>query len=379
MFGTLIIGMAAAVVVATTEPAHPGDPGDQGAPAALEEPGVAVPEEAAPAEPDAVASPELQVDVNLPDLAWLADGRVELLRRFLASHPDWRVEREHRQIRQNGQMLPLPGDIVAVRCDRSITLGKQSGGTISNGYESFGEIREERPGTRRVSIRPEGQRRMLFRFADEATAQGGYQSRARVVVSPTAGVTALKVGSYLGTHSTLVVGQRGVWVELFESVDVKDRAQTRAMLGECAELLAAVRAGEAELREKGFIAALMPEDGVRHGKASLSVAPVSNVQTRYEGWFNPGEAGMVFLRVFSAETGEAWSPAMVRADSVEDVGWSSDPGTLFRFSGGVTIREIKGSWDSRHRARFEAWFRADDDGEERKLLEVEAVIAGWEP
>ena len=57
-------------------------------------------------------------------------------------------------------------------------------------------------------------------------------------------------------------------------------------------------------------------------------------------------------------------------------GWSEDNGEQFRTPMELTIYE--GNWGQFYGARFEVWFKPDSGGAERKLLEKNYKIQGWE-
>ena len=90
-------------------------------------------------------------------------------------------------------------------------------------------------------------------------------------------------------------------------------------------------------------------------------------------WCNPGEPGLLYLKAFeiTRETrlSERRMPK-VKAD------YSSDPSEMFLREIDFTIYE--GNWGQYYGARFEVWFKPDSGQPDRKLLEKNFKIEGWE-
>ena len=153
--------------------------------------------------------------------------------------------------------------------------------------------------------------------------------------------------------------------------------ETRKALAWLEWLLEGVRGGEKEIEGRGYAAALMPPDGVHHGKPQLDVTD-GKEPGLYDarGWVNPGKAGSVYLKIFNAETGARLSPDTAR-DSNELTGWSSEAGELFYYNRGyIVIGE--GEPGRPYGARFELWFRPDDGTGERKMLECAHKVCAFE-
>lgn len=91
---------------------------------------------------------------------------------------------------------------------------------------------------------------------------------------------------------------------------------------------------------------------------------------------NPGEPGMIYLKAFDLVDSAILSEESLKSASNERVGWSEDPNTLFYSNTTFTIYE--GDFDRFYVARFEIWFVPDSGENQRKVLEKNFKIEGWE-
>ncbi|MBR6464156.1 MAG: hypothetical protein IKS81_02560 [Verrucomicrobia bacterium] len=90
-------------------------------------------------------------------------------------------------------------------------------------------------------------------------------------------------------------------------------------------------------------------------------------------WCNPGEPGLLYLKAFEITQGTPLSEdRMPNAKA----GYSGDPNEMFLREMGFTIYE--GNWGQYYGARFEVWFKPDSGQPDRKLLEKNFKIEGWE-
>ena len=95
-----------------------------------------------------------------------------------------------------------------------------------------------------------------------------------------------------------------------------------------------------------------------------------------EGWVNPGEPGTVYLRAYEVTRKTRLSEDRLYESSNERVGWSGSPDELFLYNTHVTINE--GDWGQPYAARFELWFKPESGTPERKILERNFKIEGWQ-
>ena len=122
-------------------------------------------------------------------------------------------------------------------------------------------------------------------------------------------------------------------------------------------------------RRNGFDPNLMPEFSVRHGSPQLKVREAEVAEHFFvDAFINPGEAGKCYLKVFEASKNLRLTESRIKQDSLEYVGWSSDPNEKFFFNCLIPIYEVDAVKD--FAARFEIWFVPTDKTKpERKLYE----------
>ncbi|MBQ7178594.1 MAG: hypothetical protein IJS08_14360 [Victivallales bacterium] len=123
--------------------------------------------------------------------------------------------------------------------------------------------------------------------------------------------------------------------------------------------------------------ALLPKDSCRNGKPDLVLRDGMQGGI-YEGllWCNPMERGTVYLKAFEITKGTQLSSVRLKDSSNCVPGWSSIPQEQFFSIMQFTIYE--GEWEQFYGARFEVWFKPDDGSKERKLLEKNYKIQGWQ-
>ena len=90
-------------------------------------------------------------------------------------------------------------------------------------------------------------------------------------------------------------------------------------------------------------------------------------------WCNPGEPGLLYLKAFEITQG---TPLSEERMPNAKAGYSGDPNEMFLREMGFTIYE--GNWEQYDGARFEVWFKPDSGQPDRKLLEKNFKIEGWE-
>jgi FAD/FMN-containing dehydrogenase len=290
------------------------------------------------------------VNINLPDLDYLARGKAGLLLRHLQATPEWKV------LEENEDIVCYP---------RCWEYGRWT--AISEGPESDywpGQVGGEWTQTRR-----------LFRFAAEGGEAYAYElTRA----APLEGDVHLTLRKRYGRISSyLVVGREGLWFEVAEESAQEARVETRKAIQRLGKLARAVRQAEREIEQTGFAADLMPPESVRRGEPSLEIAGEEGFPS-YDicAWVNPGEEGEVNLKVFSVDTGQELSEDALWQEPGEYLGWSKDPATLFLYSSHISVYEE--DRDQPYDARFELWFHPAAGGPDRRLIETTHKITAWE-
>ncbi len=93
-------------------------------------------------------------------------------------------------------------------------------------------------------------------------------------------------------------------------------------------------------------------------------------------WANPGEPGCVYLKAFEVTGNTSLSEGRLWEDTNEWIGWSNEPRQLFQANSSFTIYE--GDWGHPYAARFEVWFKPDSGQPDRKLIERVFKIEGWQ-
>jgi hypothetical protein len=290
-------------------------------------------------------SEDRTVTAGIGSLASLHRARPELLLRYLASHPGWRVYTER------GRKFAT----------RRWKVGPEWSITLHGYYSEFG--------------RTEGadafQSRFTIGFSGQPWSGQGH-GVTRLSPGQTSSVN-LTEGN--GLHQSLcIVSDDALVVEIFEQSGAPERRMTRAALdfteAEFAALAAAGNWKDAQ--------ALLPPDAIVRAAPSLDLRN-SFQPGLYDAVIrvNPGEPGSIHLRAFEVTQGTRLSADRLKEATNEWVGWSEDLGEVFLSNTHFTIYE--GDWDKPYAARFAVWFTPDaGGGRERKLLERVFKIEGWQ-
>jgi hypothetical protein len=303
-----------------------------------------------------------RVNINLSDLAYFAEGRTDMLLRHLCTSPAWRVTVEHDEIVCTRRW---PVDREWYDSDDGI-----SGWTVS--YRSSGWPNQAAPTWTKAAP--------VFHIGPDREATAAHEDHWKdfKCVDAEAGEVQLNMErDDQSIRSTLAVGRGELWAWFRERTDQEARVCTRAALQMTEKLLAELRQGEAEAREKGYIAALLPSGAIRRGEPRMWL-PETGMGGIYEilAWANPGADGEVYVKVFRVDTGQLLSADQMEDRGPELIGWSDDPAELFPYDSEVTVYE--GGFDELYDARFELWFQPMDGSPARKLAETTANISGWE-
>lgn len=173
--------------------------------------------------------------------------------------------------------------------------------------------------------------------------------------------------------SHCVIDAEPVAVEIFEERGGKERRLTKASLAELEKELAPLAASPTWDTARS----LLPEGSITHGAPSLELSD------SFQGGIydtiirvNPGEPGRVYLKAFEATRCTPLSSSRLKKDSTEWIGWSDNPDEKFLSNTHIMIGE--GDWEKYYAARFEVWFVPDSGTPERKLLEKNFKIEGWQ-
>ena len=295
-----------------------------------------------------VAGPDdTRITAAAPSLVKLAKEHPALLRRYLASSAGWRV------FTDNGK--------------RFATRRWKIGGLWKwnlHGYYSRHDVdrwnEDKRPGFQtRLTLGLDG--------------KPWFENAATTRLKP--GETRpleLREDNSLNT-SHCVIESDTVVVEILEERDGKERRLTKASLAELEKELAPLAADPTWETARS----LLPEGSITHGEPSFEL------RSGFQGGIyesdirvNPGEPGRVYLKAFEVTKGTPLSASRLKKDSTEWVGWSDNPDEQFLSNTHIMIGE--GDWGKYYAARFEVWFVPDSIAPERKLLERNFKIEGWQ-
>lgn len=288
-----------------------------------------------------------QIDnVELP--IFKGNERHKLLR-HLASSCKWRVTEEH-------------GKLFAVRreVDNEGYWISELNGYIYRPIEPSGHIQN------RTVIGIDGPVFAEKFHLNEFVAQAG-----KIVVPIKESVNHMPMSDFVdrfGPHA----------LEIYEESSSKGRKFTAAELRLVKNELEQLRKSKTA-SSNGFDKHLMPAFSTRSGKPNFAVFDSKAGGGIYfvNAFINPGESGKTYLKVFEATRNIPLSSRRVASDSLEYVGWSSNPRETFFLNSLISISE--GSWSTFYPARFELWFKPTDESKpERKLLERTYKICGWQ-
>ncbi|WP_282144302.1 hypothetical protein [Cellulophaga baltica] len=95
----------------------------------------------------------------------------------------------------------------------------------------------------------------------------------------------------------------------------------------------------------------------------------------YDLWINSKKNGTVFLKAFEITQEVELSASRLKESSSLRISITNDSIKRFKTDDDFTIYE--GDWGKPYGARFEVWFKPDNDENEMKLLEKNYVIEGW--
>ena len=299
----------------------------------------------------ALASPggeDSTITASVTSLAFLAKNHPEILKRYLASSPSWRVFEE----REN------------LCATRRWAVGPEWSWNL-NGYCSRFNL--DHSGK---SILPDFQFRLTIGLGGKPWWNGNKET-ARMKEGETA-VLPLSKGNEMD-QSHCVITAPPIMIEVFEQSATKERRLTKAALDHLEKELAPLAAKPTW----ETIRSLLPEGSITRGKPSIELRN-SFQPGIYQSKIrvNPGEPGRIVLKAFEVTKGTPLSEKRLKDRSNEWVGWSENPEELFLSNTDFTIYE--GDWGKPYAARFEIWFVPDSKSPERKLMEKVYKIEGWQ-
>jgi hypothetical protein len=282
---------------------------------------------------------------KLDATAALARDHRDLLRRYLASSPAWRLHEDR-------------GHVFAIRRAR---LGETWRYTL-NGY--------------------------LSSFSGEFTDTGSFQTRLALgldekpwwrgdghttTLSPGKSTPVELSEGNLQHESHCLIPLDHLLIEIFEQSDAPERRLTKTTVAYLEAELATLLAQPTETG----LRALLPPDAITRDQPAIrlnrSFQPgIYDVTLR----LNPGEPGRIHLRAFEVTQETPLSADRLKDSSNEWIGWSSDPTEQFLSNTHITIYE--GDWGQPYGARFEVWFEPDSGAPARKLAQRVFKIEGWQ-
>jgi len=300
---------------------------------------------------EALVSPgdnDSTITASAAALTTLEQNAPEVLRRYLAASPSWRVFREH------GHMFAT----------RRWMMGSEWRYQL-HGYYTKSEI----DAWSKAKI-PDFQFRFTIGFSDRPWWRGN-DNTTRLKVGDTARASLAEGNRMYESHCVIAAG--ALVIEAFEQSGTMERRLTKAALAHLDRELAPLAAQPTE----ETIRAGLPPHSIRPGELSFEL--MNSFQPGiYDSIMraNPGEPGMLYLKAVEVTTGTPLSVDRLKEKSNEWIGWSANPAELFFSNTNFTIYE--GDWGKPYAARFEVWFTPDAGGSDRKLMEKVFKIEGWQ-
>lgn len=291
---------------------------------------------------------DASISVKLPSLFRLHKNAPDALRRYLATSPSWRLFTEK-------------GSLFATR---RWMLGSNWRYTLHGYYSGF------RLGFWSSAGIPNFQSRLTLGFAGKPWARFSGESTS-IQHGQTKRLTISGGNRILSSHC--VITSDDLVVEVFEQSETRERRLTKASLLYIEEELRPL----AKAPEFSTIQTMLPSGAIRHGQPTI-VLRNSFQPGIYDSeiWVNPGEPGMIYLKAYEVTEETPLSVNELRKYANEWIGWSDDPSQLFFSNTHFTIYE--GDWGEPYAARFEVWFVPDSGEPERKLMEKNFKIEGWQ-
>lgn len=95
----------------------------------------------------------------------------------------------------------------------------------------------------------------------------------------------------------------------------------------------------------------------------------------YDIWIGSDKSGVLFLKAFEVTQEVQLSKSTLKESSAIHI--ESTNGKIQKFGTNAPFTIYEGDWGKPYGARFEVWFKADNQNEEIKLFEKNFIIEGW--
>ena len=290
------------------------------------------------------AAPMLQqvLDPSSPALRQLTEADLPVLRRYLAASAGWKL-------------TPQGNRVVAIRREPADETTSDSG---------------------KLRITPDGwyfkhqpwrRYQTMICFGDAPPVDEEWKPIRSEAAASSRSVTLLVAPAVLPDYRSYLVvrGKAPVSLEIKEESMDTLRDSTRRLLREVSEELAKVVAGAEQIRKQGFLPGAAPKESVTTGPAVLKVASAEAPGAFHLlGYVNPGAAGTISAQLFDS-SGKPLVPELVRDQSQELTGWSTDPQRKFFFNSQVRLPA-----GTPAPVRAQLWFQPEGRAAAKKLLET---------
>lgn len=95
----------------------------------------------------------------------------------------------------------------------------------------------------------------------------------------------------------------------------------------------------------------------------------------FDFWSDKIDSGIIYLKAFEITQEYALSTKSLREKSAIKVKNTTD--SILKFSSTTYFTIYEGDWGKPYAARFEVWYKPENNGEEKKLFEKNYKIEGW--
>ena len=96
----------------------------------------------------------------------------------------------------------------------------------------------------------------------------------------------------------------------------------------------------------------------------------------YDIWINSKERGIAYLKAYEITKNIELSSDRLKKRSSIRIEKTND--SIVRFGTKDIFTIYEGDWGKPYAARFELWFKPDNGGAERKIIEKNYKIEGWQ-
>lgn len=293
-----------------------------------------------------------RVNCDVSSLFDLAEKKMDLLCRYLASHPAWRFRRKDGAPLAVRRMKFRDFWYVDSNDDMEFRLGRRASSYLKVKI-GFPGIHERSMGTDiGISCYVDGKLKNVK--YEKCYAENGS------VASPS--IYHRSMCDRLANWLSAVICSRAnapCVFEVEECQPLRKRCLSNASIKMCRTefdaLLACADWNEAKK--------LLPKDAIKVGKPSLDLVLPREGFARFEAHVNPGEPGLIYVDVFESGSRGAIASGYNQFYTREYVGWSDNPDELF-FAGG----ELFSLGEKENYIRLEVWFVPDANKPKRMLI-----------